>query len=304
VTGNYSIPPLRDLPPGRRLQRKQHLLAEISGKERQRLAIPSLLASRRRVFALAGTGACVALVFALGVIVGSMLTDHSTGPGQAIATDGQARTQSSRTMPTVSAFAAADWAFLYFSIDRLARDAAIIVRGKVTDVSYFDRVLDGANTTYTKVTLDVTESLKGGLAKGRTLTFIEIGGVTTQAANSKEFGITPSQSDEKKKVRVLFFGAPLPEIGEDIVYFAARGDLGQIHGIGTYYVPVGAFQGAFVVTDGMAARYVPKSMVSDEFGTLRMSVVELEEKVRDALSTPRTTDTSPSSQPARSTPSK
>ena len=63
------IPPLRDLPPGRLVDRKQHLLGEIARRPGLRLKLPSLsswfsLSPHVRVFALAGLGACLAVAAA------------------------------------------------------------------------------------------------------------------------------------------------------------------------------------------------------------------------------------------------
>ena len=50
---DYSIPPLRELPPGRLAERKQHLLAEIAREPKRRLSLPSLVRPPLRAAALA-----------------------------------------------------------------------------------------------------------------------------------------------------------------------------------------------------------------------------------------------------------
>ncbi len=50
---DYSIPPLRELPPGRLAERKQHLLAEIAREPKRRLSLPSVVRPPLRAAALA-----------------------------------------------------------------------------------------------------------------------------------------------------------------------------------------------------------------------------------------------------------
>jgi hypothetical protein len=49
MTNDYSIPPLRDLPPGRLAQRAQHLHAEITRGQQTRFVMPSLVMPRLQV---------------------------------------------------------------------------------------------------------------------------------------------------------------------------------------------------------------------------------------------------------------
>ena len=274
MTGNDPFPPPRDLPPGREKQRKEHLLAEISRGKRRFVGLPL---ARRRVSVFALAGALVAAA-GLGLIVGAVINSPA-GSGRASGTT-TVKTTTLRHLPSVSG-ANYDWAVLYSNVAQLTRAAEIVVRGRVTDVSYLDETLDSALSTYTKVTLEVTESLKGGVAKGAALTFIEIGGMTTQAAIDESRGTASNRSDKNTKVQVLFEGAPLPKVGEDVVYFAKRDVIGQIRG--SYFAPLGAFQGKFTITGGVAMRYVPDSIASNTFGPLRMPVAELEKRVRAAL---------------------
>lgn len=73
-----SIPPLRDLPPGRLDARKQHLLAELTGESKPRHARPSFVLPRVRLVAFAGGLATVALVIAIALLATRAGTDTAS----------------------------------------------------------------------------------------------------------------------------------------------------------------------------------------------------------------------------------
>jgi hypothetical protein len=76
MSNGYSIPPMRDLPPGRLELRKEHLLAEIAQAPGRRLSLPRLSPRRVRLAAIAA-GACAV---AGGVALGIALTGGSGAP--------------------------------------------------------------------------------------------------------------------------------------------------------------------------------------------------------------------------------
>jgi hypothetical protein len=145
----------------------------------------------------------------------------------------------------------ADFAVAFDTLDQLQKAATVIVKGQVAGISYLD--FNGA--TYTKVTLKVAESLKGKVAAGDQITVMEVGGVTTMAAvKGDKFG-APTKEDAETKVKVLMEGAPLSQVGDNVLYFLGTGSIGVVPG--TYYVPLGAYQGRFAIDGGVAKRFVP-----------------------------------------------
>ena len=85
MTIDYSIPPLRDLPPGRLAQRAQHLRAEITQEKRPRfvspqLVIPRIQITRRPVLlALLAALAALALVPVGGASLATRAIDGISG---------------------------------------------------------------------------------------------------------------------------------------------------------------------------------------------------------------------------------
>jgi hypothetical protein len=90
MTNKLSLPPLRDLPPGRLGQRKEHLLAEIERQERPAFAFPTSIRSGR--FARVGRPGFVgaALVLAATVTLAGLLVVR-TGTSTASAAEVRAK---------------------------------------------------------------------------------------------------------------------------------------------------------------------------------------------------------------------
>jgi hypothetical protein len=163
-------------------------------------------------------------------------------------------------MPQV--LATADFATMYTSFKQLATAADLVVRGEVTEVSY----LDFNTSAYTKVTLKVSESFKGAVKAGDSITILEVGGVTDMAViKGDKFGV-PTKEDAATKVEVLLDGAPLTEVGDKCLYFLGTGSIGVVPG--TYYVPMGAFQGRFKSDSGVTKRFVPSDWDSARYTSL------------------------------------
>lgn len=68
MSPDISIPPLRDLPPGRLEARKQHVLSEIERRRPARVGLSQLISTRRRIAGVA-IGAGVALAGASTLVV-------------------------------------------------------------------------------------------------------------------------------------------------------------------------------------------------------------------------------------------
>ncbi len=281
MKNNLWIPPHRDLPPGRLEQRKTHFLAEISRLPEAKSASRRVSHPRRRIaVALAAT----ALV-ASAAVVGFDLNRTSARPLQTSG-PGASSSTSRTSAPLKTIVTNADISTIYRGVPQLTRAAQVIVRGKVIDISYIDAEADSALQTYTKVVFRVSQSLKGDVSPGSTVVFIVFGGVTSAAKIAGASDIPPSVTSPEsssEQVQVLFEGDPLPRVGDEIVYFGVRGDIGALAGNPQvpepYYQPVGASQGAFPVVDGIAARYVPSALSSAGLDPLRMTVSALDTKI-------------------------
>jgi hypothetical protein len=152
-------------------------------------------------------------------------------------------------LPTVTA--SADFTVVYADLGQLKKAATVIVRGEVIQVAY----LDFNSTAYTNVTFRVSKCLKGDIAPGDEIAIAEVGGVTSMATVDGDRYGPPTAKDAETKVSVLLDGAPLSEIGDECLYFLALGSIGVVPG--TYYVPLGAFQGRFKTQGALAERFVP-----------------------------------------------
>ena len=169
--------------------------------------------------------------------------------------------------------ASADFAVVYANVGQLKKAADLIVRGEVTEVSY----LDFNSTAYTRVTLKVSKCLKGDVAAGEEITIAEVGGVTSMATvKGDKFG-APTELDAKTEVTVLLDGAPLSEVGEECLYFLGTGSIGVVPG--TYYVPLGAFQGRFKVDKDVAKRFVPADWAEGSYTELPIAESAIDQTV-------------------------
>ena len=172
--------------------------------------------------------------------------------------------------------ASADFAAVYSSLDQLKQAADLIVRGEIVDISY----LDFNSTAYTKVTFKVEKCLKGKADAGDTVAIAEVGGITSVATiNGDKFGPS-TEDDANTKVKVQLDGAPLSEVGDQCTYFLGTGSIGVLPG--TYYVPLGAFQGRFAIDNGIAKRFVPADWQSASYTALSMTKNALDRAVLSA----------------------
>jgi hypothetical protein len=170
----------------------------------------------------------------------------------------------------------ADFAVKYSGVGQLRDAADVVVRGEITGISY----LDFNSSAYTKVTLKVLKCLKGDLAADEEITILEVGGVTTMATiKGDKFG-APTREDAETKVKVQLEGAPLAEVGDKCTYFLGTGSIGVV--AGTYYVPLGAFQGKFKINNGIANRFVPDGWQDGDYTSLSMAEVSLDQSVQTA----------------------
>jgi hypothetical protein len=80
MSNEYSIPPLRDLPPGRLELRKEHLLAEIAQARHRRYSSPTLSFGRVRLAAIAAGACAVAGTVVLGIALTGGSGARAGGP--------------------------------------------------------------------------------------------------------------------------------------------------------------------------------------------------------------------------------
>jgi hypothetical protein len=194
-------------------------------------------------FALASSAGCSAKPIAAG-----------GGPGVAKATvSAQPQTASLKEIPLH-----ADYAVRYESIASLVASSGLVVHGEVQSVDY----VDFNTVTYSRVKVKVLRAFgaKDKPSPGSTIIVAEPGGVTTVGALSRytEFkqGEPTATAGEpaSTKVQVLFDGMPLAKPGDQVLYFLAPGTLGVVSE--PYYDVVGASQGKFFVSGGVAQRHV------------------------------------------------
>lgn len=207
-----------------------------------------------------------------------------------------AATTSTSVAAVPAVILSADFAVGYSTLGQLRQAADVIVRGEVTDVSY----LDFNSTAYTKVMLKVSKCLKGDIAAGDEITIMEVGGITSMATiKGDKFGPTTKQ-DADTKVSVQLDGAPLSRIGDKCIYFLGTGAIGVVPG--TYYVPLGAFQGRFKIdNNGVAKRFVPTDWSGGKYTALSTAASSLEQTVAQPASADQATgqpatDTQPATQ--------
>ncbi len=187
--------------------------------------------------------------------------------------------ESTRPLKTATSFP--NFGVIYTNLDQLSDKASVIVQGQVTSINYFDY-----NTiTYTKELIKVTKSYNSNVKVGDVITFVEPGGITTQAAlirsNDNKFNQPITEVDENTKVQVLFGGDPLMKVNENILFFGVEDNLPMIPE--KYYVSLGAFQGKFKINGDSIERYVPRGMESDLYSSLKMSKTGFEQKLSNAI---------------------
>lgn len=150
------------------------------------------------------------------------------------------------------AYSDADFDKNYNSIEDLSKDADIIIQGVVLNVSYFDYNIE----TYTKSQVKVTKSYSKNIKEGDVLTFTEIGGITTQknfvkalSKKSAKFSQYVEHATDKPIKRVLC-GADVMQPDQQVLLFATKSTILPEN----TYVPLGAFQGKFLINGTSISR--------------------------------------------------
>jgi hypothetical protein len=207
--------------------------------------------SRRMILSFAGLAALAAAILLSFAVFGGdgAAPAPDAVQGAALALAGSTVPISEVALPEV--VMSADFAVGYHSVAELKGAAEVVVRGEVVDVSY----VDFNTSAYTKVKFKVSKCFKGDLSVGDVITVMEVGGIISMASiKGDKFG-EPSKEDADTKVKVLLDGAPLAHVGEKCLYFLGTGEIGVLSG--TYYVPMGSYQGKFKIENGVAKRFAP-----------------------------------------------
>jgi hypothetical protein len=231
--------------------------------------------SPRMIASLAGIAVIAAAIVVSFVLIDGAPATQSADTPQVVTLVVPSTSTTAVTEQMQEHVLTADFAVGYTSIAQLTEAADVVVRGEVVAVSY----LDFNTATHTKVTFRVDKCLKGGIAAGEEIAILEPGGITTMAnIVGDKFG-TPTKEQAETKVKVLLEGSPLSEVGETCLYFLGVGDIPIVPG--TFYVPMGTFQGRFVIDDGVAKRFVPADFGS-KYTALPMDESAIDETVSKA----------------------
>jgi len=186
---------------------------------------------------------------------------------------------------------------LYPTVGQLveSRYLDLIVRGKVLATEY----VYSHEGAWTKCTVKVSKSWSPGVVAGDVITVVEMGGITSLAnlkrdahagdlsapANLKRDPDNPtnnsiSASDETSMVAMIFDAQPLAKVGQESIYFLARGELGVVPG--EYYGTIGGgSQGKFLIGQGVARRNESPEQPSSAIDVV--DVVTMESSIRKAV---------------------
>mgnify|MGYP000876375980 CR=1 FL=1 len=139
---------------------------------------------------------------------------------------------------------------VYNSFSDLRKDASVIVEGDVIESITLNQ--DGQIQTQSKI--KVRNDYKNVLKKGEVVTFVEQGGVTT----------TGNHQPVEVVVEV-----PVMKLGEKVLIFATK----EVKEGEAYYLPLGSFQGKFMIQNEYIERLLPDQL---EYMSLRTSMHEFE----------------------------
>lgn len=155
----------------------------------------------------------------------------------------------------------ADFMVSYDSVDSLVNNADMIIEGEVIEVESLNHNVGDTSVVYTKSKIKVTNSYLGDTKIGDIVTFVEPGGMTTK----KSLGLDKKFKDMSKeeldsKIQILFDGVPNMKLKDEVILFGANSELDVLEE--DYFDLIGAHQGKFKVSDGMAKRFTKASDVS------------------------------------------
>ena len=108
-------------------------------------------------------------------------------------------------------------------LSRILRDAPVIIRGKVREVSY----TSVEHNAWSIITIDIQQVYKGDVRTGGTLTVYQMGGYISMREHvgvyhdAERWGLSDSELDDKV-VRQTVDNEPLPEAGDENLYCLTR----------------------------------------------------------------------------------
>lgn len=223
------------------------------------------------------------MVFSLLITAGLLIKNNADNDKKNISVKNNANylisTKNNNNMKTV--VSDADFAKIYENLNSLVSAAQIIVEGEVLDVNYFDY-----NTiTRTKYQLKVTKTYKSNIKVGEILTFVEVGGITTEAAiinnSNNKMNQQIGEKEKSTKVQVLFHGAPLTKVNQKVLIFANQGTLNMLPE--KYYVSIGSFQGKFNINGDSLERFSSSEMDSKYNSNSKYNKVDLENRLNNLI---------------------
>ncbi|HIZ84295.1 MAG TPA: hypothetical protein H9668_07765 [Firmicutes bacterium] len=182
------------------------------------------------------------------------------------------------------AYTTADRLKIYETIPDLAGDAAGIVRGDVLEVSYFHI----GTVAYTKMDLEVTESLYGDFVPGDTISVYKSGGYIPMADYlpdiQERFPEITDQEVAGTVVDVSNEGDPHPAAGQDLVVFLYTSE-NEPEPLTDMYGIIGDYAGQFTQgADGQFARHIAQIPAqSTEGGPVQYSLESEEPLDRTGL---------------------
>lgn len=163
---------------------------------------------------------------------------------------------------------------VYTSVDEFIESPYldVIIRGKVLDTAN----IYSHENAWTKCTVRVLKSWSPSVSVGDVITVVDYGGIASLADlkrdaqagdlddpdNLKRDPDEPrnnsiAASDETSEVVLSYAGEPLATAGSEAIYFLSEETKMQLVP-GTFYVPLGAYQGKFIINQGVARRHVPR----------------------------------------------
>lgn len=171
----------------------------------------------------------------------------------------------------------------YNNINDLIIGANIIIEGNVVDTSIFKF----NNQIFTKSKIEIIKDYNGQFEKGTIITFVEVGGITTKdnlivEDYNKNFEQGPAPTDQSNQMVEIVSGVPVMKKNEMVLIFGVKPTtqlyLNEVQE--GYYLPLGAFQGKFIIDGNYIERPVPKDD-NGLYSPLKITKEELENKIKN-----------------------
>lgn len=181
--------------------------------------------------------------------------------------------KSSKSNPIKIVNSDADFSYTYNNLDEMIKASDVIIQGLVVNVSYFDKGME----TYTKSQVKVTKSYNKSINVGDILTFVEIGGITTEENSinelKKQIPKKFNNSNDKTKIKRMICNVDTMNVNQAVMLFGQHNTL-----VSGGYMPLCSFQGKFIInSDGIIERPENKDI---EAVNLKFSQQDMDEKLK------------------------